>query len=38
MHPRFWEQGNIQRNRAWFLITTATYNLIRITTLDASTA
>jgi transposase len=27
-----------QRNRAWFLITTATYNLLRITALDASTA
>ncbi len=27
-----------QRNRAWFLLTTATYNLIRITALDASTA
>ena len=26
-----------QRNRAWFLITTATYNLLRITALDAST-
>ena len=26
-----------QRNRAWFLLTTATYNLIRITALDAST-
>jgi transposase len=25
------------RNRAWFLLTTATYNLIRITALDAST-
>ncbi|HZM40206.1 MAG TPA: IS5 family transposase [Acidimicrobiales bacterium] len=25
-----------QRNRAWFLITTATYNLLRITALDAS--
>ncbi len=27
-----------QRNRAWFLLTTATYNLIRITALDATTA
>jgi transposase len=27
-----------QRNRAWFLLTTATYNLLRITALDASTA
>jgi transposase len=27
-----------QRNRAWFLITAATYNLLRITALDASTA
>lgn len=27
-----------QRNRAWFLFTTATYNLIRITALDANTA
>jgi transposase len=27
-----------QRNRAWFLITTATYNLLRITALDTSTA
>jgi transposase len=27
-----------QRNRAWFLITTATYNLLRITALDANTA
>ena len=27
-----------QRNRAWFLITTATYNLLRITALDATTA
>ena len=27
-----------QRNRAWFLITTATYNLIRITALDANIA
>ena len=26
-----------QGNRAWFLLTTATYNLLRITTLDAST-
>jgi transposase len=26
-----------ERNRAWFLLTTATYNLIRITALDAST-
>lgn len=26
-----------KRNRAWFLITTATYNLLRITALDAST-
>src|SRR4029450_9541862 len=26
------------RNRAWFLITTATYNLLRITALDTSTA
>jgi transposase len=26
-----------QRNRAWFLLTTATYNLLRITALDAST-
>ena len=25
-----------QRNRAWFLLTTATYNLLRITALDAS--
>jgi transposase len=27
-----------QRNRAWFLLTTATYNLLRITALDAQTA
>jgi transposase len=27
-----------QRNRAWFLITTATYNLLRITALDATPA
>lgn len=27
-----------ERNRAWFLFTTATYNLIRITALDAQTA
>jgi transposase len=27
-----------ERNRAWFLLTTATYNLLRITALDASTA
>lgn len=27
-----------QRNRAWFLLTTATYNILRITALDASTA
>jgi transposase len=27
-----------QRNRAWFLLTTATYNLLRISALDASTA
>lgn len=27
-----------ERNRAWFKITTATYNLIRITTLDATPA
>jgi len=27
-----------QPNRAWFLLTTATYNLLRITALDASTA
>jgi transposase len=27
-----------KRNRAWFLLTTATYNLLRITALDASTA
>lgn len=27
-----------QRNRAWFLITTATYNLLRITALDAQRA
>lgn len=27
-----------QRNRAWFLLTTATYNLIRITALDAHPA
>jgi transposase len=27
-----------QRNRAWFLLTTATYNLLRITALDAATA
>ena len=27
-----------QRNRAWFLLTAATYNLLRITALDASTA
>jgi hypothetical protein len=26
-----------QRNRAWFLLTTATYNILRITALDAST-
>jgi transposase len=26
-----------QRNRSWFLLTTATYNLLRITALDAST-
>ena len=26
-----------QRNRAWFLITTATYNLLRITALDTTT-
>jgi len=26
-----------QRNRAWFLLTTASYNLLRITALDAST-
>src|ERR671913_474394 len=26
-----------QRNRAWFLLTVATYNLLRITALDAST-
>ena len=26
-----------QRNRAWFLLTAATYNLLRITALDAST-
>ena len=26
-----------ERNRAWFLLTTATYNLIRITALDATT-
>lgn len=27
-----------ERNRAWFLLTTATYNLLRITALDAATA
>ena len=27
-----------QRNRAWFLLTGATYNLLRITALDAQTA
>jgi len=27
-----------QRNRAWFLLTTATYNILRITALDVSTA
>jgi transposase len=27
-----------ERNRVWFLLTAATYNLLRITTLDASTA
>lgn len=27
-----------QRNRAWFLLTTATYNLLRITALDTQTA
>ena len=26
------------RNRAWFKITTAVYNIVRITTLDAATA
>jgi hypothetical protein len=26
-----------QRNRAWFLLTTATYNLLRITALDGNT-
>jgi hypothetical protein len=26
------------RNRAWFRITTAVYNIVRITTLDAAAA